>query len=251
MPGQNALPWVLLSSCQVFPQGCAAQHHAGTERYISPWNREILLRSIAWYCILDSEIGQYKPYPFPLSFCLCSTAVVSLLKTVQSDFQNLLPPWTHFRKTAMEMQTERKDHTMSSKKHVYSKALHNFLIFFFLWACAAFAVLYGIRFIYYGQMNGYHGMPMIMLILVNGLQIILGGFLIKVRFDLAAYRSTAPRELVISCIAGAVLCLANYWVEDISGDDYNRALLTFAFIFVCWAIALYRYYKMFPDVFNQ
>ena len=138
---------------------------------------------------------------------------------------------------------------MRDKQPAYSKALHNFLIYFFLYACAAFAVLFGIRFIYEGRMNGYSGTPLVMLILVNALQILLGIFLIKVRFDLAAYRSKAPRELVISCIAGTVLCLANYWVEDIAGDDYNRTLLTTAFVLVCWAIALYRYFKTYQELF--
>ena len=85
--------------------------------------------------------------------------------------------------------------------------------------------------------------------IVNALQIVLGIFLVKVRFDLAAYRSKAPRELVIACIAGTVLCLANYWVEDIAGDDYNRTLLTTAFVLVCWAIALYRYFKTYQELF--
>ena len=140
---------------------------------------------------------------------------------------------------------------MGDQQMTYSKALHNFLIYFFLWACAAFAILFGIRFIYFGRMNGYEGIDLVMLILVNGLLIALGGFLIKVRFDLAAYRSKAPREMVIACIAGAVLCLANYLVEDIAGDDFNQSLVTTAFILVCWAIALYRYYKRFQKLFTN
>ena len=138
---------------------------------------------------------------------------------------------------------------MENKKRAYSKTLHNFLIYFALWACAAFAILFGIKFISEGQMNGYDGFPLIMLILVNGLQILLGIFVIKVRFDLAAYREKAPREVAGACIAGAVLCLANYWVEDIAGDDFNRSLLSTAFILVCWAIALYRYFKSYQELF--
>ena len=138
---------------------------------------------------------------------------------------------------------------MRDKQPAYSKVLHNFLIFFFLFACSVFAVLFGIRYIYEGRMNGYSGMPLVMLILVNGLLIVLGLFIIKVRFDLASYRANAPRELVGACIAGALLCLANYWVEDIAGDDYNRSLITTAFILGCWAVALYGYYKRYRELF--
>ena len=56
---------------------------------------------------------------------------------------------------------------MRDKQPAYSKALHNFLIYFFLFACAAFAVLFGIRFIYEGRMNGYSGTPLVMLIIVK------------------------------------------------------------------------------------
>lgn len=138
---------------------------------------------------------------------------------------------------------------MQNSQPEYSKALHNFLTKFFLFACSAFAIMFGIRFIYEGQMNGYSGLSWVMLLLVNVLLIALGGFIIKVRFDLAAYRSVAPRELVGACIAGAILCLANYWVEDIAGDDFNRSLLTTAFILSCWAIALHRYYKKYQELF--
>ena len=138
---------------------------------------------------------------------------------------------------------------MSEKQPEYSQALHKFLINFFLWACAAIAVIFGIRFIYFGRMNGYDGFPLAMLIVVNGLLITLGLFLVKARFDLAAYRAKAPKELVGTCIAGAALCFANYWVEDIAGDDYERALIGTAFILTCWAVALYRYYKRFGDKF--
>ncbi|MBR7040841.1 MAG: hypothetical protein IKI24_03255 [Clostridia bacterium] len=138
---------------------------------------------------------------------------------------------------------------MNDGKTVYSQAFHGFLIYFFLWACAAMAILFGIRYIYFGQMNGYDGFPLAMLIAVNGLMIALGLFTVKARFDLAAYRAKAPVELVGACAAGAMLCLANYWVEGIAGDDYERSLIGTAFILACWAVGLYRYYRRFGEKF--
>ncbi len=140
---------------------------------------------------------------------------------------------------------------MEQKKTQYSKALHSFLIYFALWAGAAFAVLFGIRFIYFGKMNGYEGFELVMLILVNVLLIALGLFTVKTRFDLAAFREKAPKELLGVCIAGAVLCLANYWVEDIAGDDYNRSLIPTAVILLIWGVALYRYLRLHADLFKN
>jgi hypothetical protein len=138
---------------------------------------------------------------------------------------------------------------MSEKKPQFSKFLHGFLIYFAMWAFAAFAVLFGIKFIYEGQMNGYEGFELVMLIIVNVLLIGLGLYVVKVRFDLAGFKEKAPKELLCVCIIGAVLCLANYWVEDIAGDDFNRSLLSTAFILAVWGIGVYRYYRMHADLF--
>ena len=138
---------------------------------------------------------------------------------------------------------------MSDNSRKLSKPFHAFMIYFALWAFAIFAVLYGIKLIYEGEMNGYDGFPFVMLIIVNALLIALGLFTVKARFDLAAFRAKAPAELLGASICGAVLCLANYWVQDIAGDDMNRALLTSAFVLVCWGIGVYRYYKMHSQLF--
>lgn len=140
---------------------------------------------------------------------------------------------------------------MSEQQPKFHVWFHKFLIFFFLWMMAAFAVLFGIRYIRSGLENGYEGFPLAALIAVNGLQILLGFFTVKVRFDLAALREKSAKEMLIAGIAGAVLCLANYWVEDISGDDFNRTLLTTAFLLVCWGIALYRYYRGRSYIFKE
>ena len=144
---------------------------------------------------------------------------------------------------------KKGDRSMSEKKQQYSKFFHGFMIYFAMWAFAAFAILYGIKFIYEGQMNGYEGFDLVMLIIVNALLIGLGLFAIKVRFDLAGYKEKAPKEILWICIIGAVLCLANYWVEDIAGDDFNRSLLSTAFILAIWGIGVYRYYRLHADLF--
>ena len=140
---------------------------------------------------------------------------------------------------------------MSEQLSGMHKWFHNFMIYFALWAFAAFAILFGIRFIASGVENGYEGFERVMLIIVNALLILLGLFAVKARFDLAALRRRAPKELLGICVAGAVLCLANYWVEDIAGDDFNRALIPTALILACWGIALYRYYKQRASIFTD
>ena len=131
---------------------------------------------------------------------------------------------------------------MMDKKIKFHRWFHNFLVNFAMWAFGAFAILFGIQYIFEAKMNGYSGSEFIMIVIVNVLLIAVGLFTIKTRFDLAGFRSVALMELPGVCIAGAVVCLANCLVADMVGDDINRRLLSTAFILICWAIALYRYY---------
>ena len=131
---------------------------------------------------------------------------------------------------------------MTDQKARLHQWFHLFLVNFALWAFGAFAILYGIRFIYEAKMDGYSGSEFLMIAVVNILLIATGLFTIKTRFDLAGFRSVALTELPGVCIAGAVLCLAKCLVADMIGEDINRSLFTTAFILICWAIALYRYY---------
>ena len=131
---------------------------------------------------------------------------------------------------------------MTDQKARLHQWFHLFLVNFALWAFGAFAILYGIRFIYEAKMDGYSGSEFLMIAVVNILLIATGLFTIKTRFDLADFRMIALKELPGVCIAGAVLCLSNLWIEDMVGDDLNRRLLPAAFILICWAFGLYRYY---------
>lgn len=47
------------------------------------------------------------------------------------------------------------------------------------------------------------------------------------------------------------LCLGNYWVDDIAGNDSNTGLVLTALILACWGIALYRYYNSRPSLFRD
>lgn len=140
---------------------------------------------------------------------------------------------------------------MTQQQPKFHEWFHKFLIYFALWALSAFAILYGAKFIMSGVENGYHGTELTLLIIVNALLIAAGLFTIKARFDLAAFRGIAPKELLIASVAAAALCLANYWVEDIAGDDFNRSLLSTALILACWGIAVYRYYRDRPYLFKD
>ncbi len=94
-------------------------------------------------------------------------------------------------------------------------------------------------------------MELALCIVINGLMGVLGILLIKTRFDLAAYRAAAVRELPGTCFAGAVLCLANYWWLRYAGEDGDAKLLYTAGIFVIWGIVLFRYYKERKTLFTN
>ena len=131
---------------------------------------------------------------------------------------------------------------MTDQKARLHQWFHLFLVNFALWAFGAFAILYGIRSIYESKMDGYSGSEFMMIVIVNILLIATGLFTIKTRFDLADFRLIALKELPGVCIAGAVICLASCLAANEIGYDMDRRLLLTAFILICWAFGLYRYY---------
>lgn len=108
---------------------------------------------------------------------------------------------------------------MTEKKVMLHQWFHLFLVNFALWAFGAFAILYGIRFIYEAKMDGYSGSEFLMIAIINILLIATGLFTIKTRFDLADFRLIALKELPGVCIAGAVICLASCRVANTIGYD--------------------------------
>ena len=138
---------------------------------------------------------------------------------------------------------------MSEQKTELHPWFHKFMICFALWAYGAFAVISGVQNLLYVMENG--ASKIVLDIILSVLLILLGLFVIKVRFDLAALREKAIRELTASCIAAALIFLAFHWVEDISGDDCYHGCIPKAVIFACWGIALYRYYSSRRDAFKE
>ena len=133
------------------------------------------------------------------------------------------------------------NNTMTINRPQLHKFFHNFLVYFALWAYAALAVLYGIKHIWSVWENGSSYMAFE--IIPSLLLIAIGVFTLKVRSDLAAFREAAIIELPGICIAAAVVFLSLHMVENISAEDCYQGCLFKVFLFVCWGIALYRYYS--------
>ena len=130
---------------------------------------------------------------------------------------------------------------MNNQQPKFHPYFHKFLIYFAMWAFALFAVLYGFRNIHHALENdpSYK----IFILLTGFLLIVLAAFIIKVRFDLAAFRPAAPKELLGICLAGAALVLFRFLIDELSAEDSYGNPVIEAVIFICWGIALYRYYN--------
>lgn len=124
------------------------------------------------------------------------------------------------------------------KLHGY---FHKFMIWFAMWAYALMAVIAGASDIMFAYENRAHFE--VLVIIMGVLLIALGVFIVKVRFDLAAFRRNTPKELLIVCLAAAAIMVILHFLLTFYGDDDNSHRLTYAFIFGCWGIALYRYYN--------
>jgi len=136
---------------------------------------------------------------------------------------------------------------MSDKQPRYAMYFHKFMIFFALWVFAAFAAWKGVWAIRFTLENGVSNPATV--IIPGALLILLGMFLIKARFDLAAYRASVPVEMLVACLAGAGLVGLVHLLLDVYGAFEGSGWILEVVIFACWGIALYRYYKQFPDLF--
>ena len=136
-----------------------------------------------------------------------------------------------------------------SQQPKYSKGFHNFLIYFGLWAYAFVAVFAGGRYIYHATGNDPEFK--VLIIILGILLIALGFFIVKVRFDLAAYREKAPKELLFVCLAAAALVLFYQLLMHFSGEDTSRGSIGAAVIFVLWGVAFYRYFKERMELFKN
>ena len=126
---------------------------------------------------------------------------------------------------------------------------HNFLIYFALWAYGLVAVIQGFLDIHFVSENGVHpGWPIIALAV---LLMLAGVFTIKVRYDLAAFRPQAPKELLIVCLAAAAILAIIDLLLDSFGDDTLGRRLYSAAIIAIWGFVLYRYYNQRPYLFRE
>ena len=138
---------------------------------------------------------------------------------------------------------------MSEQKPKFHQWFHNFLIYFALWAYALLGIAFGIRDILFAQENGVQ--YMVPVILLSVLLIGVSAFVIKVRFDLAAFRLQAPKELLGVCLAAAVLVFLIHLLLYLPGDTDSLGRGRDAFIFAIWGFVLYRYYHDRPWLFQQ
>ncbi len=138
---------------------------------------------------------------------------------------------------------------MSEQKPVFHPWFHKALIFFFLWAYALVAVIQGFLDIQFVNENGVHpAWPVIALAV--GLMLV-GAFTVKTRFDLAAFRPQAPKELLGVCLAAAVILAAIDLLLDSFGADSLGRRIVPAGIVALWGITLYRYYHDRPYLFEE
>lgn len=137
---------------------------------------------------------------------------------------------------------------MSEQKPAFHKWFHSALIHFFLWAFALAAVIQGFLDIHFVNENSVDpAWPII--VLAVGLML-AGAFTVKVRFDLAAFRPQAPKELLFVCLAAAAILAAIDLLLDSFGDDSLGRRIVPAGIVALWGIALYRYYHDRPYLFE-
>lgn len=124
---------------------------------------------------------------------------------------------------------------------------HKFMIYFALWVFAAFAVLYGVKGISESIENG---MPHTTLFVIAwGALIAVAAFLVKLRFDLAAFWQIALKEMLIAGLAAAgILLLIQALIYFADEDVYAKDVFS-ALIVAAWTVGVYRYYNLHRDLF--
>ena len=126
---------------------------------------------------------------------------------------------------------------------------HKFMINFALWVFPLFGVAYGVRYILFaGENNAYHK---VIIYILAVLLIGVCALAIKARFDLAALRRSAAKELPTVCIAAGALAFLINLILYRDGDIGNTRGMWAGGIVILWGIALYRYYKTRGDLFTD
>ena len=133
------------------------------------------------------------------------------------------------------------------KKNEYKMWFHCFMIYFALWAFAAFAAAFGVRGISDTLQNGMR--HKVLFVIAWVLLIADGAYLVKVRFDMAGFRENVPRELLIAGLAGAGILLLIQGLIYSSGEDVYARDVETALIIAIWTIGVYRYVNMHQNLF--
>ena len=138
---------------------------------------------------------------------------------------------------------------MSNTQPKFHEGFHKFLIYFALWAFPLIGVIEGILYILFASENNASCKAVV--IILSVLLILASLFCIKVRFDLAAFRRIAIKEILWVCLAaGALVFLINFMLEQ-SGDIDDMRKGWSGLIVAVWGFALYRYYKERPGLFRD
>lgn len=128
---------------------------------------------------------------------------------------------------------------MSEKQPKFHEWFHKFLVYFALWAFPLLGVIEGIRYIHFAVENSVSNK--VIIIILGVLLILVSLWGIKARFDLAAFRRIAVKEILWVCLAaGALVFLINFLLEQ-NGDIDDMRRGWSGLIIVLWGIAVYRY----------
>ena len=130
---------------------------------------------------------------------------------------------------------------MSEQNPKFHPWFHKFMVWFALWAYAAFAVIAGIREIVSANENGASNYTGIIIFAV--LLILAGLFAVVVRFDLAAFRPRAPKEMLILCLATAGILVVLHFLLDIDGGDEQLERIKVAGFLAVWGFGVFQYYS--------
>jgi len=129
---------------------------------------------------------------------------------------------------------------MNEQSPKFHRWFHNFLIYFAMWAFPLFGIAYGVRYILFARENNVSWEALVILLAV--MLILLSLFAVRVRFDLAAFRAAAPRELLGVCLAAAAVIFLIHLLLYQSGAIEKMRGAGDAGIFAIWGVVLYRYY---------
>ena len=130
---------------------------------------------------------------------------------------------------------------MSEKQPKFHEWFHKFMIYFAMWVFPVIGVIEGIQYIGFAVENSVSNKGII-IILSAGL-ILASLFCIKARFDLAAFRRIAIKEILWVCLVAAATVFLINFLMDQNGDIDDMRKGWSGLIVAVWGIAVYRYYN--------